>query len=45
MCLDFLYNVCLKTILIQRIIERDIAINVHKSSYKVPVILSYYNEN
>jgi hypothetical protein len=38
MCFDFLYNFCLKLFSLRRI-QRDIIINVHRSSNKVPVIL------
>ena len=37
MCPDFLYNFCLKRIIL-RIIQRD-TINVHRPSRKVPVVL------
>jgi hypothetical protein len=38
-CVDFLYNFFSETLLIPRGIQRDIIINVHTSSCKVPVII------
>ena len=39
MCFDFLYKLFMKTFLNLRIIERNIVINVHRFSCKVPVIV------
>ena len=38
MCFDFLYKLLCATFLILRKLQRDIIINVHRSSCKVPVI-------
>ena len=45
MCFDFLYKFCPKHFLILRRIQRDIIINVHRPSCKVPLFLSDFNEN
>ena len=38
-CVDFLYNYCLKRFIITGRIQRDIVLNVHRSCCIVPVIL------
>ena len=43
MCFDFLYNVRQKTCFILRI-ERDMIVNVYRSSSKLPLILYDFNE-
>ena len=45
MCFDFLYNFCLKKILILRRAERDTIKSVHWSSRKVPIILVRFKIN
>jgi len=42
-CFDFLYNVRQKTFFILRI-ERDMIVNVYRSSSKLPLILYDFNE-
>ena len=43
-CFDFLYKFCLKLLIVRRI-QRDIIINICRSSCKVPVILVRFEWN
>ena len=44
MCLDILYNICLKQFFIQRIIQRDIVIMCASLHVKYLLFSSYFNK-